>query len=272
MSAPYHTANYEPVNNRVPVTPYVPLGGRARLVIVCLLIGIIIDAVAIYFLASQLSLIGRFFSGQTVAPGELESNDSRVVVIGAVQVLIFLITVVTFLIWIHQAHRNLPATGAQNLEYSPGWAVGGFFVPFLNLVRPFQVMREIWKASDPDQDIAEGDYWKNSDTTPALGFWWFVWIGAGLMASISVLMMRTVESANRFSPLSLAEMVNRLSTATLLRIVSEILSVIAAVLVILLIKGITARQEEKMSRIHAAMPPPQNPPFNYGASSRAAAP
>jgi hypothetical protein len=67
-------------------------------------------------------------------------------------------------------------------------------------------------------------------------------------------------------------MVNRLSTATLLRIVSEILSIIAAVLVILLIKGITARQEEKMSRIHAAMPPPQNPPFNYGASRSAAAP
>jgi len=25
-------------------------------------------------------------------------------------------------------------------------------VPFLNLVRPFQVMREIWKASDPEVD------------------------------------------------------------------------------------------------------------------------
>jgi hypothetical protein len=272
MSAPYHTKSYEPVSNRGAVTPYVPLGGRARLVIACLLIGIIIDAVAVYFLASQLSLISRFFSGQSVAPAELESNDSRVIMIGVIQALIFLITAVTFLIWIYQAHRNLPATGAQNLEYSPGWAVGGFFVPFLNIVRPFQVMREIWKASEPDQEVAGGDYWKNSDTTPALGFWWFVWVGAGLMAVISAAMMRTVESANRFSQLSLAEMVNRLSTATLLRIVSEILSIIAAVLVILLIKGITARQEEKMSRIHAAMPPPQNPPFNYGASRSAAAP
>jgi hypothetical protein len=216
MSAPYHTKSYEPASNRGPVTPYAPLGGRAKLVVACLIIGIIIDAVAVYFLASQLSLIGRYFSGQPVAPGELEANDNRVVAVGAIQALIFLITVVTFLVWIYQAHRNLPATGAQNLEYSPGWAVGGFFVPILNLIRPFQVMREIWKASDPDQDMAEGEYWKYSDTTPALGFWWFVWIGAGLMASISVLMMRTVESANRFSPLSLAEMVNRLSTATLL--------------------------------------------------------
>ena len=272
MSAPYHTDNYKTVINREPTTPYVPLGGRAKIVIASLMAGIVVDAIAVYFYASQLSLISRFFSGQQVASEELTSNDNRIAVVGAIQILIFLVTVVSFLVWIYQAHRNLPATGAQNLEYTPGWAVGGFFVPFLNFVRPFQVMKEIWKASDPDQELVEGEYWKYSDTTPALPFWWFAYIGAGLIGMISFQMARSVESANQFSSISLAELVNRLSTATLLGIVSEILSIIAALLVILLIKGITARQEEKMARTPAAMPPPQNPPTDYGASSRAMTP
>ena len=40
------------------------------------------------------------------------------------------------------------ALGANNLKYTPKWAVGCFFVPFLNLVMPYQVVREIWKASN----------------------------------------------------------------------------------------------------------------------------
>lgn len=272
MSAPYHTDSYKTAADRGPVAPYAPLGLRAKLAIASLLIGIVIDAVAVYLFASYLSLINRFFSDDQTAPALLRATEGRLMIIGGVGLLVSLITVVTFLIWMYQAHRNLPATGAHNLEYSPGWAIGGFFVPILNLLRPFQVMREIWKASDPDQESVEGDYWKYSDTTPALGFWWFACLGAGFISIVSFIMAWSIAWENELSSLSLAALANRMLTATLLKIVSEILRVIAAVLAILLIKGITARQEEKMSRAPAAMPPPENPPYGYSAPSSAAAP
>ncbi|HMA36213.1 MAG TPA: DUF4328 domain-containing protein [Chloroflexia bacterium] len=71
---------------------------------------------------------------------------------------------VLFLIWIYRAHRNLPALGAACLKYSPGWAVGGFFVPFVSLVLPFRVMAEIWKASQPEGNLADDVVWQGIDT------------------------------------------------------------------------------------------------------------
>jgi hypothetical protein len=52
---------------------------------------------------------------------------------------------------------------------TPGWCVGWYFVPFANLVRPVQVMSEIWRASDPES--GEGA-WISSRSTPLLALWW----------------------------------------------------------------------------------------------------
>src|SRR5690349_16122694 len=51
-------------------------------------------------------------------------------VLVGLRLLLFWITLIPFLIWVHQTYRNLSALGAQDLTYSPGWAVGYFFIPF----------------------------------------------------------------------------------------------------------------------------------------------
>jgi len=56
---------------------------------------------------------------------------------------------VAFLMWIHRAYRNLPALGATRLDYTPAWAVGWFFVPFISMIRPYYVTAEIWRLSGP---------------------------------------------------------------------------------------------------------------------------
>jgi hypothetical protein len=55
----------------------------------------------------------------------------------------------------------------ERLRFTPGWAVGWWFVPFANLVKPFQTVRELWKASDPGAP----DWW-GSETLPVIGWWW----------------------------------------------------------------------------------------------------
>lgn len=58
-----------------------------------------------------------------------------------------LVTAAFFLKWFHRAYLNLTAIGASARRHEPGWAIGAFFVPFVNFVLPFLIAREIWQGS-----------------------------------------------------------------------------------------------------------------------------
>ena len=59
---------------------------------------------------------------------------------------VFVVSIVLVAMWIHRAHANLREAGVDGLEFTPGWAVGWFFVPIAQLFKPFQAMRELWAA------------------------------------------------------------------------------------------------------------------------------
>jgi hypothetical protein len=86
-----------------------------------------------------------------------------------------------FLIWFHRAHRNLASFRLGAFEHSPRGAVFSFFIPFLNLVQPYLVMREIWKASDPTVPPFDQGFWPSARTSPLLGVWWGFFLLRGLL-------------------------------------------------------------------------------------------
>jgi hypothetical protein len=88
------------------------------------------------------------------------------------------------MVWMHRSFSNLTAFGATGLKYTPGWAVGGWFVPFLNLVRPKQVMNELWLASGPDWRPGT-DEWRRPRPATVLGWWWGLWIGTWLINRVA---------------------------------------------------------------------------------------
>ncbi|WP_128893089.1 DUF4328 domain-containing protein [Erythrobacter sp. HKB08] len=53
---------------------------------------------------------------------------------------------ISLLIWIYRAHSNLSEQGVE-MDYGAGWAVGSYFIPFVNLVVPFRAMRELHNRS-----------------------------------------------------------------------------------------------------------------------------
>jgi hypothetical protein len=81
---------------------------------------------------------------------------------------------IAFLMWIHRAYRNLPALMPESLHYSPRWAVGCFFIPILNLFRPYQVMREIWQGSDPSRlgHVDDSVESVKESSAAVVGWWW----------------------------------------------------------------------------------------------------
>ena len=149
-------------------------GHRLALLICVLLTGVtLVDILTAHSYYSEAKL---YWSG---FPEPEESGMAYLLerlILGSLYGLLQLPAAILFLVWVHRVYRNLAALGAQNLTYSPGWAVGGFLVPLLNLVRPFFVVSEIWKASRPD--LRDGDAWQATRTSPLIAVWWFGWLAA----------------------------------------------------------------------------------------------
>lgn len=87
-------------------------------------------------------------------------------------------------VWMYRAAANLRAFGNPYLNYTPGWSVGWWFVPFANLVKPFQAMSEIVNASDPGN--LGGDGYPAPPPTGLLGGWWAAWITSNVVANVSM--------------------------------------------------------------------------------------
>jgi len=160
--------------------------------------------------------------------------------------LVFIATIIVFLIWEHRANSNLRPLGVPRPEFSSRWAVGSWFVPILTLWVPFQIVRYIWRKSDPDTvDANGGSYaWNYSGAGEfTLKAWWGFWIAAGIVGRFSY---RISMSANDPSEQMLASWVG---------IFAAILSGAAALMAISVVRGVTARQEERYKRLLAASQP-----------------
>lgn len=76
-----------------------------------------------------------------------------------------------FITWFYKAYRNLDRLKAA--QYRPGWAIGGWFVPFLNLWRPYQLAREL---------AAGGAVQRLDRTRRIVVVWWITWAGSMLIS------------------------------------------------------------------------------------------
>ena len=77
----------------------------------------------------------------------------------------YLGAVITFCRWEHLAFRQANALGV-NTGVTPGFAVGAWFIPFVNLWRPYKILRELVNGlSGPGADRAAN-----------MGTWWALWV------------------------------------------------------------------------------------------------
>lgn len=148
---------------------------------------------------------------------------------GLTQMAAFLACVILFCMTVNRFNKNARALGSKGLEYTPGWAVGWFFIPIANLFKPYQAVKEIYQASDPR--VGEYD-WRQSLILAPLGWWWAAWIIGNIVDNIEM------RIAWRQIPVP-AELSVGIS------IVSLVLTVAAGILAILVMRAILARQEEK---------------------------
>lgn len=78
-----------------------------------------------------------------------------------VENLVTVVAMITFLVWIHRVFVAIRASGGTT-RWSPGWAVGGWFVPVANVVLPWLTVRDALEALGKPTALA--------------GAWWLGWL------------------------------------------------------------------------------------------------
>jgi Domain of unknown function (DUF4328) len=155
--------------------PYRPIERRARWTLAFLALGVAVDAVALWSGIVERSLLDKAAAGELVDASDANASDRRQAIVGGTQGIVFLITVVLFLAWFYRCYANIEALGAQWPRYGKGWAVGGWFVPILNVWRPKQIANDIWRASDPSLPADVGTGWRGAHVPAFLLVWWLAY-------------------------------------------------------------------------------------------------
>ncbi len=133
--------------------------------------------------------------------------------------------IVIVAMWIHRAHASLLEAGHSDLEFTPGWAVGWYFIPIANLFKPFQAMKELWNTSFGLTNDFGGE------APFDLKVWWGCWI-VGNIANW--------QSAR----LSLDSDLGAYQISLILGAIGSVLSIFGAYYLIGIIREITAAQEQ----------------------------
>lgn len=158
------------------------LDNLSRGVIVVLWLDVVFQAIYALSSVAVLAYLGDLLSGRLVvtdstpefAPAEIVQG-----VVALVSTLLSLTLIIMIGRWIYRAAWNLRHLGAKRLEYTPGWAVGWYFVPFANLVMPLRAMREIWLASH------EPTRWRDA-SVGTLTIWWTLWLATNIGGNINI--------------------------------------------------------------------------------------
>jgi hypothetical protein len=103
--------------------------------------------------------------------------------VGLAQLVLIVIVTVLFLMWVYTANKNLRALSGLSMRFTPGWSVGWFFVPFANLFKPYQVLKEIWLVS---RGAEQGG-------VALLGWWWGLWLLSGAVGQVAFRLSMSVD-------------------------------------------------------------------------------
>lgn len=171
--------------------------GLTKILKILLGLGVAIAVVSLLSSFMQVELLGR----DSFSEAEGQANDSREQIIGLFSLALYVVTVVIFGRWIVRANKNVRALGADGFRITPGWAVGYFFVPIINLWRPYQAMKDLWRASH------NPTLWTGTTAGSVLPLWWTLWLLSSVMGQISFRVMMNAEGLEELQAATNVQMV-----------------------------------------------------------------
>ncbi len=154
-------------------------------------LGRVLQAVtAVAMLGAVLVIVGALLAptGEVLDPDAPWSASDTIVSAGGLLTLVaFLLGVVVTVVWVHRAYASLPALGIEGSRYRAHQAIWSWFVPFFGLVRPIQIVNDIYRglaARSAQPGSAPVRFSPNADVAPIVPAWWAFLLGSGLVNRI----------------------------------------------------------------------------------------
>ena len=224
-----------PPDVRATSGPFRPARARGLWTMVLLAITAVLALISAVYWAVHIGVIHEYEQGLTGPIRALDSENTAFAWWGFA-LFMFVPTAVAWLLWQYRAHANLRGIGVANLRFSPGWAVGWWFIPFANLVMPYLTVRELWKASDVNTGAID---WKARGGAAIVAMWWTARLGTQALFQIGGVLSRDAPGA-----------LSTTRTSSALLMAGDIVLVAWAILAILLVRGVNERQEAKNRRLN----------------------
>jgi hypothetical protein len=103
--------------------------------------------------------------------------DSIRVVLEPISILAYIIAGLVFIKWLYRVYSNLPTLGAEDLHFKPRWAILGVFIPIANVVVPYWLVEDTWKASKNINNSNESSAsWRSEETPSFIKTWWLLYL------------------------------------------------------------------------------------------------
>lgn len=174
-----------------------------------------ISLISSYF---QYDLLQTAANGGEISTEAVTSNDNREQAIGIIQIIVFILSAITFIQWFRRAYFNLHLR-VNRLSHSEGWAAGCWFVPIINLFRPYQIMQELFQATHfflKRNEVHTREHLPIS----SLGLWWTFWIIDRFFGQFVL----------KYS--MKADTIDELTTSTIAQLISNGIGIILAIITI----------------------------------------
>jgi len=200
--------------------------------------------------SAGLGLLSNVF---TMAVGRPTPNNLGLAIVVLLVNLVLMVVALTasvlFLVWIHHAATNVRTFGHQGLAFEPSWCVAWWFIPVASLWKPYQAMREVWQASDPEGVHAGSPgTWMTRPAPGTLLAWWLVYMGGGFVV-MGGSIGQALANLQHGDP----------AGANVIIVVGQLFSVAAAVLVIGLVRRIDANQLASWEKVSGGAQPAVSP-------------
>ena len=152
--------------------PWRPNGALAQWCCIALVVMAALGAGEMISLANRIRVAGNYHSG-TATLAALHNADTFVTTMAVLWTIGLLATAALFITWQWRSAKNAELITQAQSRWTPGWSIGGWFIPFANWVIPYLCMREISQASTRKGGV--------SDERSLVPWWWAAFAGASVV-------------------------------------------------------------------------------------------
>ncbi|MGA5116295.1 DUF4328 domain-containing protein [Streptomyces pseudogriseolus] len=217
--------------------------GLAHAVTALLAVVIVADVLSLGAAAYMRSVMGDVVSTgpSGIDMDAVDRADTAIAGSGGLYLLGLIGTATLFIIWFHRVRHNAEVFAPDVQRRTPGWAIGGWFIPFANLWIPRGIAQDVLRAGQPDPWAGELRHQR------LLNSWWGLWIASNIFDRLAAQRYDAAED-----PQAVHDAAGWLMTGS-------VLDIVAAVLALLFVRRLTADQNAKAMAGNPFPPEPQCP-------------